>query len=73
MQSSATNCVNRKKLKTPFKTIKESAATHRNHAVSRSYWHTCFREGTTNINDKKRKGEKEESYTDVRDVSGEKR
>jgi len=51
---------------TPSKTLKESAATHRKHAVSRTVyfdWHTCFREGTTSIN--------EEKYTDVSDVSGE--
>jgi len=39
---------------TPSKTLKESAATHRKHAVSRIIffdWHTHFREGTTSIND----------------------
>jgi len=46
---------------TPSKTSKESAATHRKHAVSCTVffdWHTCFREGTTSINDKKGRGRK---------------
>jgi len=46
---------------TPSKTLKESAATHRKHAVSRTVffnWHNCFREGTTSINDKKGRGRK---------------
>jgi len=37
------------------KTLKDSAATHGKHAVSRTVyfdWHTCFREETTSINDK---------------------
>jgi len=37
------------------KTLKENASTHGKHAVSRTVyfdWHTCFREGTTSINDK---------------------
>ena len=46
---------------TPSKTLKESAATHRKHAVSRTVffdWHTCFREGTTSINDTEGRGRK---------------
>jgi len=46
---------------TPSKTIKESAATYRKHAVSRTVlfdWHTCFREGTTSINDTEERGRK---------------
>ena len=44
---------------TPSKTLKESAATHRKHAVSRTLffdWHTCFREETTSINDTEERG-----------------
>ena len=46
---------------TPSKTLKESAATHRKHVVSRTVffdWHTCFREGTTSINDTEERGRK---------------
>jgi len=38
---------------TPSQTLKESAVTHKKHAVSRTVffdWHKCFREGTTRIN-----------------------
>jgi len=44
---------------TPSITLKESAATHRKYAVSRTVffdWHKCLREGTTSINDKKGRG-----------------
>ena len=44
---------------TPSETLKESAATHRKHAVSRTVffdWHTCLREGTTSINDTEERG-----------------
>jgi len=47
---------------TPSKTLKERAATHRKHAVSRTVFFdldTCFREGTTSINDKEERGRKE--------------
>jgi len=46
---------------TPSKTLKESAATHRKHAVIRTVffdWHKCFREGTTSINDTEERGRK---------------
>ena len=59
---------------TPSKAFKERAATHRKHAVSRTWFFdldTCFRDGTTSINDKEERGRKKESYTDVSDVSGE--
>jgi len=49
---------------TPSKTLKESAATHRKHAVSRTVyfdWHTCFRGGTTSINDTEERGRKKKS------------
>ena len=46
---------------TPSKTLKERAATQGKHAVSRTvffYLDTCFREGTTSINDKEGRGRK---------------
>jgi len=78
MQSSVTNGVNRKletravikscqqQGDTPSKTFKESAATHRKHAVSRTVifdWHTCFREGNTSINDTEGRGRKKVTQT----------
>jgi len=48
---------------TPSKTLKESVATHRKHAVSHTVffdWHTCFRVGTTSINDKEGRGKKKQ-------------
>jgi len=41
--------------------IENGAATHGKHAVSRTVffdWHTCFREGTTSVNDKEGRGRK---------------
>ena len=71
MQSSVTNGVNRKTWAVikfcqqqgdnPYKTLIESAATHMKHAVSRTVLfdlHTCFREGTTRINDTEGTGRK---------------